>query len=383
MSDHEKDYDKGELTAPGGDAPNCPHQPSMVIRFRDKNPGSHVDPVKGNWLEDQGEPLTFKVLKDRLLCKAQTVERDYTKGPIKFVDHDLKALDSIEAGDAVHFKCEEHIKDNLEYQRFLGRLNRQNFTKLSTGKVGEDCSVGDLLVGGVSRGTPRKNKIMIASTPTGFTSPYKKLCKEVEDNIANAMGVPRKFLGKATSCAQDDGTWVINKTKGLQMSNKGREKGEKDMTVKSLLDLANVKANDDLTNFGSKLPANIRKALEEELADEADVAARSAAKEIVNLLKASEVIADSEVVNIRSLRRRAKVKKANLVQLERAKQYGLETNNFIPLALLCGAATIFEVTHNMEGKAEQLLNIPKDWEPGSNTEDSTKSNIDSIDTILD
>lgn len=105
------------------------------------------------------------------------------------------------------------------------------------------------------------------------------------------------------------------------------------MSVSALLSLANHSVKDDLSGYES-LPEDIAAALQEQLADEKKAAAKSAAKQIVGLMKNADIHIESQVKFIRDLRDSVRSIKTSLANLDRAKKYALKTNNWIPLAIM-------------------------------------------------
>lgn len=102
--------------------------------------------------------------------------------------------------------------------------------------------------------------------------------------------------------------------------------------------LADKQLNQELAEAGISnfLPAEMKAALEEELALERENATRNAAREIYNLLKAAESVQVQHLGTVREARRLERQAKNALVQINRAKEYGLETQNFLPLLALMG-----------------------------------------------
>lgn len=123
-----------------------------------------------------------------------------------------------------------------------------------------------------------------------------------------------------------------------------------------LLALAGSSTQDDLTTYES-LPTNIREALKEQLKDEQVAAAKSAANEIVKLFKASEKVVENNVAFIREHRRLIDQAKDTLVQLARAKAYGIATSNFLPLAAALGAVAAGYGNPEVTAK----MKVPADW----------------------
>lgn len=129
-------------------------------------------------------------------------------------------------------------------------------------------------------------------------------------------------------------------------------------TMNVLERMADSSLNKELEAAGiAGLPENIQEALKEQLADEAKVAAKSAAKEIMTTFKAHDQSVEYLVKELRNIRKREQGLKDEIEALNRAKAYGIETNNFIPLAIMTGNL----YSHQVDNK--DLVSIPKDWKP--------------------
>ena len=105
----------------------------------------------------------------------------------------------------------------------------------------------------------------------------------------------------------------------------------------------------------ASLPANVMQALEVKLEKKREEAAGAAAEEIIKLYEASDNIIESQVNMLRELRARIKQAKKQLEKIGKAKAYGAETGNFLPLARVIG------IPIDMDNA--DLAKIPEDWAP--------------------
>lgn len=124
----------------------------------------------------------------------------------------------------------------------------------------------------------------------------------------------------------------------------------------AIIRLADSQLNKHIEDFGG-LSLDIKDALAELQIKERKESAQAAAREIVDLLKASENSIEHYVREIRSARRMEEAAKKSIEEFNRAKTYGLETNNFIPLGLLTGHVYLHQVDN------KDLMKIPEGWKP--------------------
>ena len=123
-----------------------------------------------------------------------------------------------------------------------------------------------------------------------------------------------------------------------------------------LVRLADPKLENAYKKAGmTSLPANILQALEAKLEKKREEAAGAAAEEIIKLYEASDNIIESQVNMLRELRARIKQAKKQLEKIGKAKAYGAETGNFLPLARVIG------IPIDMDNA--DLAKIPEDWAP--------------------
>lgn len=124
----------------------------------------------------------------------------------------------------------------------------------------------------------------------------------------------------------------------------------------AIIRLADSQLNKQIEDFGG-LSLDIREALEGMQAEEKKQAAATAAREVMTLLKAGQLVITENVNSINIARRQEKAAKDRIESINRATAYGKETSNFVPLGILTGHL----YAHHIENEA--LRTVPKDWEP--------------------
>lgn len=134
------------------------------------------------------------------------------------------------------------------------------------------------------------------------------------------------------------------------------KKEEETMSNTAIIRLADSQLNKEIEDFGG-LSLDIREALTNLQAEERKQSAQDAAKVVMQYLKDASDRIEDNVDSIRSARRQEEAAKKSIDRINRAKAYGLETNNFVPLGVMLGR--IYE--HNVDNK--DLLKIPEGWEP--------------------
>jgi hypothetical protein len=133
-------------------------------------------------------------------------------------------------------------------------------------------------------------------------------------------------------------------------------KKEETTMSNAIIRLADSQFTKEVADFGG-LNIDLREALQDMQATQKKEAAIAAAKEVMGVLNAAETVIEDNVGNIRSARSIVENSKARIASINRAKAYGLETNNFVPLGILIGS--IYE--HHVENK--ELTKVPSDWAP--------------------
>lgn len=130
------------------------------------------------------------------------------------------------------------------------------------------------------------------------------------------------------------------------------------VNVTSLIKLADAEFSKELSEYQT-LPSGIKEALAEQIAEDQKNRAKAAAREIVELLKLHEASVERGVRQIRSYRSEIDSQKAHLTRINRAREYGMETSNFLPLAI-----TLNQVRHHdLTGVDSKLFEVPSNWEP--------------------
>lgn len=125
------------------------------------------------------------------------------------------------------------------------------------------------------------------------------------------------------------------------------------LNIETLKELAAINTKDDLSNY-SKLPEGLREAMAEIAKEDAKAKTKAAAIGIMSLLTAAEERIKTKVGAIRQHRKAVDLFRADITEIERARAYAEETNNFIPLGVLLG-----EVQVSPEEK--NLAVVPADW----------------------
>lgn len=125
--------------------------------------------------------------------------------------------------------------------------------------------------------------------------------------------------------------------------------------IATLLRLADKSLEKDLAEFG-ELPLDVQAALKDEIAAEKAEASKAAAKEIMDLFKSVRTRLEQEALDIQNLRHKIETKKNLMTELNRAKAYGLEANNYLPLAMKLG----FQLPVSTK---DELTRVPKDFVP--------------------
>ena len=101
----------------------------------------------------------------------------------------------------------------------------------------------------------------------------------------------------------------------------------------------------------------IKEALQRKFEKAKEEAAENAAEQIIEMLKSAEEANKANKQSIRQLKRRIEAHKKVLNERNLAVEYGLSTNNWLPLAV------ILEGRHRLLSVDEKLLKIPDGWVP--------------------
>lgn len=139
------------------------------------------------------------------------------------------------------------------------------------------------------------------------------------------------------------------------------------MDISALVKLAGIDDNKELmTELGLTSDvlsdSEFSSALQELQNEEKKQAMKQAAKQVIELLKLSGMRTQGIVEEIRHIRRREKMLLACVKQIELAKQYASETNNYIPL--MVAAEYNNPVTQRrMIAELPDKATIPEGWTP--------------------
>lgn len=128
----------------------------------------------------------------------------------------------------------------------------------------------------------------------------------------------------------------------------------KENDMNAIIRLADSQLNKQIEDFGG-LSLDIREALESLQSEERKQAAQTAAKEVLNLLNSANASIEDSVSEINAARRLEKQARNRISEINRARVYGLETNNFVPLGILVGKIQPYQVDN------EVLRKVPGDW----------------------
>ncbi|MCK9234692.1 MAG: hypothetical protein M0R77_00090 [Gammaproteobacteria bacterium] len=128
------------------------------------------------------------------------------------------------------------------------------------------------------------------------------------------------------------------------------------------LKLANLEKQDDLSHHTSSfnlLGDELKEALNEAKAEQRKAVMREAVNEIIKLDQKYEACVKANVENIRAARKAEAQSQVRLKELNRAKQYAMETQNFLPLAFLLG---VLGSNYSIDA-----VTIPEDWKSVAET----------------
>lgn len=136
------------------------------------------------------------------------------------------------------------------------------------------------------------------------------------------------------------------------------------MDVHVLKSLANIKAPvDDLTGLLGEAEtgtaAELRAVLEEHQKSERASMIRDSAFQVAELVKISRKAREMGVTEVRQLRSQISQKISSIENMQMAEEYGLETMNFIPLAVALGRVSVGSfMGSDVSGTPYQ---IPSEW----------------------
>ena len=128
------------------------------------------------------------------------------------------------------------------------------------------------------------------------------------------------------------------------------------MNYQALVKLADKDFAQEAAQYGAELPAEIREALEEEIAASKKAAAREAARTIVALSKSKDEYITTRVMAVRQLRAQIERLKKEMAEINHAYEYGTSSQNYLPLMYRLGK--ISERDIRMGVINSKLLNLP-------------------------
>lgn len=132
----------------------------------------------------------------------------------------------------------------------------------------------------------------------------------------------------------------------------------------AIIRLADSQFNREVVELGGSnigLSQDLKEALLELQAKDRKESATAAAAEVMSLLKAAESKIESEVGTIQHARRMEANAKKRIADINRAKAYGLATNNFVPLGVLVGTIYAHHVSNEDLLKIDESK-LPEGWD---------------------
>ncbi len=180
-----------------------------------------------------------------------------------------------------------------------------------------------------------------------------------EDRHWNSANIKHK-----ESCKE--GNHKVNHSINISLGDlvKANTAGAASMSTSKLTTLkafAGKTEADEYKNLTS-LPESVKEALSKKILKQQEASAEAAADQIISLLKTNDSVVETHVEAIRSLRKRVEREKAILEKVNAAKNYAMETNNYIPLAAVLGQLRLSELD-----EAGDLAKVPEGWVPAATT----------------
>ena len=176
------------------------------------------------------------------------------------------------------------------------------------------------------------------------TEPARSLYEELAGVISKGDALKVMYggrqLGKSTMAAQ--------------MQEFQTKLKENEMQIQTLINLANAGEKDEFTRYDA-LPNNLKDALKRKFEEQEKNRVEAAADTVLELLNRTEININDRVARIRELRREVDRLKGDIGKLETAREYGMETQNFIPLASVNGVSIPME--------QQELLMVPSTFKP--------------------
>lgn len=127
------------------------------------------------------------------------------------------------------------------------------------------------------------------------------------------------------------------------------------VNVQTLARLADKEVEQMAADFGA-LPLDIRESITRKMAEARQAVVDAAADQIVALLQAKDGFVAQTALGITNLEKQITDLKAGLEKIQLATQYGVATQNFLPLSMLIGSG-------NGGCNKKELLSVPAGWTP--------------------
>jgi hypothetical protein len=144
-----------------------------------------------------------------------------------------------------------------------------------------------------------------------------------------AQKIPPKTVGE-----------ILREKIDSYMADSNQQKGrETSIMSNAIIRLADSQFNKEVVELGGSnigLSSDLKEALAELQEKDRKESAKAAATEVMNLLKLAEGHIERKVEVIQNARRQEALAKKEILDFQKARAYGLATNNFVPLAVLTG-----------------------------------------------
>jgi hypothetical protein len=128
----------------------------------------------------------------------------------------------------------------------------------------------------------------------------------------------------------------------------------------AIIRLADSQFSKEVEDFGG-LSIDLKDALEELQTKQKKEAAQSAAQEVMKLLNEANCAIEDRVKMIQAARRQEASSKSRISEINKAKAYGLATNNFVPLGILVGMVYERSVENKDLLKIDESK-LPEGWD---------------------
>ncbi len=167
-------------------------------------------------------------------------------------------------------------------------------------------------------------------TKSGFTEFYKEyLC---DFSAIRVKGIPINPC-RQISLIHDELCVNVDFSTSKKESNSMNTNSSTGRAVNTsaILALAGATNSDEFANY-DKLPSNIQEVLKKKAKEQADRKAEEAAETILMLVNEADFMIKQRVERIRSMRRECEALKNEIKDIEMCREYGMESQNFVPLA---------------------------------------------------